>query len=180
MGLTITLYNKKIGVILLTEKHINYFAYGNNLSTAQMERRDVHIKKSEIGTIPGWRIAFTRYSKGWKGGVVDLLPGEEDDWVEGIIYVVDSRDLSTLDGYESRVIKGHMEIGLYSRVYLPIKTDSGWKTVVTYLINRAVEYREKAHFDPSEEYMSSILEGAKEHGLSEEYLSKLKEWSKPY
>ncbi len=117
----------------MVENELDYFAYGNNMSTAQMERRSVNIKSSEIGWIPGWKIAFTRFSREWKGGVVDLLPGNKDDRVEGVIYTVDAGDLSTLDGYESRVIKDHMEIGLYSRVYLPVKTDSGWKTIVTYI-----------------------------------------------
>ncbi len=162
----------------MENKIAKYFAYGNNMSTEQMQRRNVKIHDCEIGTIPGWRICFTRYSKEWKGGVVDLLPGSEDDWVEGVIYTIDPKDLSTLDGYESRTIKGNMEIGLYSRVYLPVKTESGWKTVITYQINRTIEYREKAHFKPSKKYMELILKGAEEHGLSQEYVSKLKGWSR--
>ncbi|MFO8109513.1 MAG: gamma-glutamylcyclotransferase [Thermoplasmata archaeon] len=162
----------------MDKEELSYFAYGNNMSTGQMERRDVEIKGYKVGTIPGWKIAFTRHSTEWKGGVIDLLPGEEDDWVEGIIYTVDPSELSTLDGYESRVVKRHMEIGLYSRVYFPVKTESRWKTVVTYMVNRTVEYREKTHVIPSKRYMDLILAGAKEHGLSEEYISKLKGWSK--
>lgn len=161
----------------MAQKDLYYFAYGNNMSTAHMKRREVHIKNSEIGRIPGWRLAFSRYSREWRGGVLDLIPGEEDDWVEGVIYTVDPSDLATLDGYEGRAVKRNMEIGLYRRVYLPVNTESGWKTVVTYLINRSVEYRENTYFPPSKRYMKLILEGAEEHGLSKEYIEKLNTWS---
>ncbi len=48
------------------------------------------------------------------------------------------------------------------------------------MINRAIEYREKAHFNPSKKYMDLILDGAKEHKLSDDYISNLKKWSKLY
>ncbi len=143
-----------------------------------MERRSVNISDLENASVPGWKLGFSSYSRKWSGGVPDILPGEKDDWVEGVIYTVDKMDLRTLDGYEGRSVKKNMEIGLYRRQHLIIKAESGWKTVITYQINRSPEYRKKAFFKPSDEYMKLMIEGAKEHELSEEYIEKVISWAK--
>ncbi|MFP4608331.1 MAG: gamma-glutamylcyclotransferase family protein [Candidatus Natronoplasma sp.] len=150
-----------------------YFAYGSNLDLEQMEERGITVKRSELAELPGWRLAFTIYSSGWSGGVADIIPGGSDEKVEGVVYTILKEDLNKLDHYEGREVKDNMEVGMYRRQYIPVRTAEGRETVLTYVVNRASDYKEKVELKPSKEYMAAIISGAQEHGLSDDYIKRL-------
>ena len=152
---------------------IEYFAYGSNLSKEQMKDRGITVKNTKIAELPGWKLAFTIYSDTWKGGVGDIVPDPEKK-VEGVVYTIPKENLKNLDLYEGRKVKNNVEVGMYRRQYLPIKIKDRWKTVLTYLVNRNIEYKSKIDLKPSREYLETIISGAEEHGLSKDYLNLLK------
>jgi len=152
---------------------VEYFAYGSNLCKEQMKRRGITIEETMIAELPGWRLAFTIHSNAWKGGVADIIPDPKKK-VEGIVYSIPNDDLKSLDYYEGRKVDDGIEIGMYRRQYLPVKKAEGWKTVLTYLVNRTIESKSTSDFKPSKEYLETIISGAEEHGLSEGYLNWLK------
>jgi len=152
---------------------VEYFAYGSNLSQLQMKERDISIKKSIQAELPGWKLAFTIYSETWRGGVADILP-EPDKRVKGVVYTIEKEDLESLDHYEGRLVENNMERGMYRRQYMPVKTEKGWKTVLTYVVNKAIEHKKKIDLKPSREYLDTIVSGALEHSIDGEYVKKLK------
>ncbi len=152
---------------------VKYFAYGSNLNLQQMEERGVVVKSAQRADLPGWKLAFTVYSEGWKGGVADILPHPEER-IEGIVYELKKKDMKELDRYEGRKLRNKMEVGMYRRQHLPVKIGDEWKTVLTYLVNMAVEYKKEMELKPSRGYMKTILSGAEEHGLSTDYIQRLK------
>ncbi len=151
---------------------VEYFAYGSNLSRQQMKERNIEVIKAEVVELPGWKLTFTVHSERWRGGAGDIVP-KLDKRVEGVVYTIPKDDLSELDHYEGRKVENDMETGMYRRQHIPVKKTSGWVTVLTYLVNRTEEYRSEIHLKPSEEYMETIICGAEEHGLSEDYISTL-------
>lgn len=157
----------------MSEK-IEYFAYGSNLNMKQMSERGIEVIGTELAELPEWELTFTEYSENWKGGVGDIVP-EQENRVEGVVYTLPEEDITNLDHYEGRSIEDDMETGMYRKQHLPVKKSSGWKTVLTYLVNRTVEYRSEVYLKPSQEYMDTIIAGAEEHGLTEEYIEDLKE-----
>ncbi len=155
------------------EEFIEYFAFGSNLHIGQMKDRGIEIIETEIAQLPGWKLAFTIYSKNWGGGVGDIVPCSNDK-VEGVIYTIHKKGLEKLDHYEGRDIKNEMDIGMYRRQHIPVKTKKGWKTVLTYTVNRTPEYKKRSCIKPSSEYLDTIIKGAVEHNLSEDYIERLK------
>ncbi len=152
---------------------VEYFAYGSNLSKEQMKNRGITIIDAEIAELPEWKLAFTIYSETWKGGVGDIIPDPEKK-VEGIVYTIPKQDLKNLDHYEGRKVEDDLEVGMYRRQYLPVKKADGWKTVLTYLVNRTIEYKSTVDIKPSRDYLETIISGAEQHELSEGYLDLLR------
>ncbi len=153
---------------------VEYFAYGSNLSEKQMKNRGITVIDTEIAELPGWKLAFTIYSDTWDGGVGDIIPDTEAK-VEGVVYTIPKENLKNLDHYEGRNVEDNLELGMYRRQYLPVKKADGWKTVLTYLVNRTIEYKSTVEIKPSKDYLKTIILGAKKHGLSEYYLNLLRE-----
>ena len=54
-----------------------YFAYGSCMSLKDLART-VDAKLLGPATLNDYRLAFTKYSKGRQGGVVDVIPAEEE------------------------------------------------------------------------------------------------------
>jgi len=152
---------------------VEYFAYGSNLSERQMKNRGITVIDTEIVELPGWKLAFTVYSDTWNGGVGDIIPDPKGK-VEGILYTIPTENLKNLDHYEGRNVEDNLEVGMYRRQYLPVKKSDCWETVLTYLVNRTIEYKSTVDLKPSKDYLETIILGAKEHGLSEGYLNLLK------
>lgn len=78
---------------------IHYFAYGSNLSRAQMADRCPTAVLVGPAVLRGHRIAFTHRSERWRGGVADVVDDPDDDaW--GLLYELQPDDLTSLDSYE--------------------------------------------------------------------------------
>ncbi|MFT5874434.1 MAG: hypothetical protein ACI8WT_003404 [Clostridium sp.] len=53
-----------------------------------------------IGKLDNYRLAFTKNSNKWKGGVLDVVNSRDHDYVLGLIIEVSDRALRTIDRRE--------------------------------------------------------------------------------
>ncbi len=93
-----------------------YFAYGSNLSVAQMRRRCTDVVPGEPARLGEYRLAFAGSSKNWRsGGVATIVPSPGGS-VPGRIYTLDEGALSRLDRFE----------GSYDRIEITIGAETLW------------------------------------------------------
>ncbi len=136
---------------------ILYFAYGSNLDLRQFQRRCPGSVVVGRARLPGYQLAFTRYSRNRKGGVADIVPQPGAE-VWGALYDVDEPCMAALDEYEG--VPRH-----YRRETVRVFDDEGVeREAVAYIANRTGE------FAPSRQYLAIIARGAREHRLPEEYI----------
>ncbi len=136
---------------------ILYFAYGSNLDLRQFRRRCRGAVVVGRARLPDHRLAFTRYSSNRRGGVADIVP-EPDSHVWGALYDVDEANMAALDEYEGAP-------RAYRRESVRVIDDAGDEVqALAYVANRTGE------FPPSRQYLELIVQGARAHGLPEEYV----------
>ena len=137
-----------------------YFAYGSCMHFRDFARSGVSFDYLGTATLKHYRLAFSKYSRGRRGGVADIVatPG---DYVEGILYHVEGfRELDAREGapYVYRRVK--------VKVW-PHNDKNRWIWVWTYEIVRKAPYE----YTPSGKYASLLQEGAQH--LSPAYQYKL-------
>jgi gamma-glutamylcyclotransferase (GGCT)/AIG2-like uncharacterized protein YtfP len=134
-----------------------YFAYGANMSTRVLARRDVEPLSSEAASVAGWRLAFSM------PGVPLLEPGfanvEPDPAgvVHGVLHRMRRRDLTRLDRSEGG--------GYRHRELEPYGVRAGAVRAIAYVYPRAVRPRL-----PSRRYLELLLSGAHEHALPQPWI----------
>lgn len=148
-----------------------YFAYGSNLNPEQMNKRCPSNKFKCVALLPGFRIAFTRYSGYWEGGVADVMEDESSPGVWGVVYDITEGDLERLD-----VREGYRGDGMdndYERCGTNVFVDGDDAHALGVLLYVVAKKSEEEHL-PSAKYMHQIISGAEHWGLPEEYLGLLK------
>jgi gamma-glutamylcyclotransferase (GGCT)/AIG2-like uncharacterized protein YtfP len=134
-----------------------YFAYGSNLDPRRFRRRCPGAAVVGRARLPDHQLAFTRYSRSERGGVADIVP-QPDANVWGALYEVDEGCLAALDEYEGAP-------RAYRRETVRVIDDGGVeREAIAYIANRTGE------FAPSRQYLAVIAQGARAHGLPEEYV----------
>lgn len=147
---------------------ILYFAYGSNLNWPQMKKRCPGAKFVSLAVLPDHRLAFTRWSGGYQGGVADVVP-EPGQQVWGVVYQLTAADLRELDRYEG--YHGPKGKNAYLRVWATVWLQGDPGRPETVYIYRAVPQEE--FVPPSRAYLSLIREGAHYWGLPAEYISQV-------
>lgn len=135
-----------------------YFAYGSNMSWAQMKDRCHHSKVRSIGKLRGWEFVIN------ERGVATLRKSRKAAY--GVVYEISSVDEAYLDMYEG------VSIGRYGKFLLPVE------------ICDRVEVRTcLVYIDPCANpglprpgYLERVVRGARFHGLPRRYIRKLKKW----
>ncbi|MBA4015712.1 MAG: gamma-glutamylcyclotransferase [Pirellula sp.] len=140
-----------------------YFAYGSNLLGSQLAAR--------IGSAVGGggqpprrarladhRLVF-QHPKRERPAFANIVPGGEG--VLGVVYCFTPADFQLLDRYEA---------GYERRTILVQSTDGEQLPAETYIM-RAEDTG--AFGRPDADYLQRILDGAKRHGLPEEYLASI-------
>ena len=141
-----------------------YFAYGSNLSFIRFLSRCPSAKIISKAILKGYKLIFPLYDLNWKGGVAGISQ-DNSNHVEGVIYEISYEDLKKLDTFED-VHKGD-----YYRKILPVILPD--RTVINswiYIANKM----DGAPYKPSSEYKNTIINGAVEQQLSDEYIEMLK------
>jgi gamma-glutamylcyclotransferase (GGCT)/AIG2-like uncharacterized protein YtfP len=145
-----------------------YFAYGSNMSLAQMADRCPASPRVGIGKLDGHRLVFPRFSTKRKCGAASIEPCP-DEHVWGVIYDMDPADLIALDGYEGYNPQRAFELNNYNRKQVRILRDREDPVeCLTY-----VATVQPGEFFPSVHYHGLIHSGAIENGIPDAYVQKL-------
>lgn len=137
---------------------MKYFAYGSNMNFEQMRKRCPDSKFLKRVYLEDYRFIYDKGCDWWrtcgnitksKGGIV---------W--GGLFEISDDDLKNLDEYEQYAK------GLYDRKTFKLKDEDEEMTkAISYFRGTEVEA------DPCEEYQNVVLQGAKDCGLPEDYVS---------
>ncbi len=142
-----------------------YFAYGSNLSEARLHENCPSARLETIARLPGYRLAFTRRSERWGGGVADIRPDPAGE-VWGVVWRIDAEDGAALDRQEGV----HASPPRYRRIEVSVTTPSG--DLLECLAYQVVE-PEAEHIAPSAAYLGTMLRGARAAGLPEAYVARI-------
>ena len=108
--------------------------------------------------LPDHRLAFTRRSARWGGGVADIVEAPDGE-VWGAVWRIPIAERGALDRQEGL----HLDPPRYRRVEVRVTTPDG---ATLDCAAYQVATREAAHIAPSAAYLATMLRGAAEAGLS--------------
>ncbi len=126
------------------------FAYGTLMNPKKAERI-LKTRKAKKAYLPGYKIVFNVKSPDGKGNP-NIERGGDGVW--GVVYEVDEKTLRLLDKVSPR----------YKRVKVKVIVDGEEREAWTF-IGKTI-----ADVNPDPSCVESIIEGAKYHGLPEEYV----------
>jgi len=139
-----------------------YLAYASNMDPKTFQRRCPRAKPLGRARLPGYRLAFSRYSRQRRGGSADMVEDASSE-VWGVLYEVGEECLASMDRVEGVPVA-------YRRGRVTVFDDAGKSyDVLTYVANKTGD------FLPSRSYMEVILRGAREYGLPAEYIEGLEQ-----
>lgn len=149
-----------------------YFAYGCNLNNEIIHQRCIAPKVIGIARLPGYKLGFYGHSYIWDGAVEGIVKDPLSElW--GVLYDLSFSDCDQLDGYEDARFDG---AGVH--FHYPVRVFDVQNTEVEAILYKKSELGEKKL--PSTEYLHTIVQGARENGLPEEYVNTLQNMpSKP-
>ncbi|MEZ8220541.1 putative conserved protein YtfP, gamma-glutamylcyclotransferase (GGCT)/AIG2-like family [Candidatus Fervidibacteria bacterium JGI MDM2 JNZ-1-D12] len=140
-----------------------YFAYGSNMKHSQMrDRCGKGWRFLKRAYLPGYKLVFDGYSEKWKGAVANVVKSEGET-VWGGLFEVTEECIGKLNKCE-----GHPKH--YKRQKLQVFDDDG-NCYTAYVYLREPQGQGK----PSRKYLEALLQGAKDCGLSHEYVEWLKQ-----
>ncbi len=143
----------------------HYFAYGSNMNLAQMKQRCSSPKVLGIARLPGYRVAFYGYSAIWDGAQETVIPDLNSE-VWGVLYELHYSDCEQLDFYVDARFDG---TGPY--FHYPLDVIDVQQGTIDARIYKKDKCGEETCL--SQEYLKFIIQGAKEQGLPEGYISLL-------
>ena len=140
------------------------FAYGSNMSSAYLRQTCPSASAVGRALLPNVRIAFRRFSTDLGGGIstIQPAPGER---VWGVLYEIAKAEVEALDRLED------VDKGLYLREgHLVLDQAGAWRLAQLYRVARP-----EGPFAPAARYLAWMQEGAREHGLPEDYVRELED-----
>lgn len=162
-----------IGLFQIMQGKFLYFAYGSNLLAKRIHVNNPSAVRAGIGKLENYRLDFVTISRSWKGAIATVVstPGRT---VWGAIWEIDNENLRNLDKQE----------GVASGVYIPLEvniiTPSGENKKCRVYQQSVIPKEVKKMKDlpterrPSGPYLMTIIMGAAESGLPEDYQKFLK------
>jgi gamma-glutamylcyclotransferase (GGCT)/AIG2-like uncharacterized protein YtfP len=148
--------------IELSDQELLSFAYGSNMASRYLRGECPSATAVIRAELPNYRIEFRRYSTAMKGGVSTIMeaPG---DLVHGVLYRIRRAEVEALDNLEN------LGEGLYRReAFRVLGADGDWHAADLYRVSRPA-----GPFAVAPAYLAWMLEGAREHGLPDAYISRL-------
>lgn len=143
---------------------MNYFAYGSNMSSEELQAVCPGAEFLSIARLPDRRLDFTRYSAKRRGGVADIVESTGDE-VWGVLYKIPDDELPALDRKEG------VAAAAYKRTYVEVIAPTDERVeVLTYTVVKKAPTE-----PPSRAYLDIILSGAREHSLPVEYVGMLEQ-----
>ncbi len=135
-----------------------YFAYGSNLSLAQMQARCPGSKHIMRAVLHGYRLVFVWKAKRWGGcGVASIQP-DPDHQVPGLLYSMTHGDVEILNGFEGFPT-------IYQHHHVRVTRADGAECA-------ALTYRnaDDSPNPPAKGYFDTIWRGYRHFGLGEQTL----------
>jgi cation transport regulator ChaC len=141
-----------------------YFAYGSNLDPRTfLGRRRMQPLETRIGVLHDFELRFDLPVGPGERGVANVAP-RLGDLVWGALYQLTQADADRLDRTEG------VHVGFYRRFAVEVRTAEGE-------VLSAFTYRSEAkrtERKPSSRYLGLLLAGARELGLPDEYIERLR------
>lgn len=139
-----------------------YFAYGSNMSLAQMQQILGDVRVVGCARLPQHKIGFYGHSVKWDGAVETVVPDVDSD-VWGVLYEVGAYDWDALDNFQDARLDGTGEYFHY-----PVEVFDEHNVSRTATLYKKAELREAKH--PSTEYVEVMIAGAREQGVPQSYI----------
>lgn len=133
-----------------------YFAYGSNLNHVQMQKRCPQGRFIARARLDGFKFTYDGYSKKRKGAVANIIK-DEHSAVWGGLYKISEKDLSRLD-----LCEGYPRAYKRRPVFVEDEEGKTYHAIIYYRTG-------KKEGSPSQEYRKTVLKGAKDCGLPEDY-----------
>ena len=129
---------------------VHYFAYSSYLNQKQMRERCPESRPLFTATLPNYKLAFTGWSRQWRGGSATIKPfrGER---VRGAVYEVGEQCLRQLDKHEAGYSR--LKITVFGEDDEPIEAITHVKT------------GQQEDSPPSKEYLAIIQQGLRDWRL---------------
>jgi len=121
----------------------------------RIKNRGIEVKEWRRGKIRNHKLVFNKPCR--YGGCANIEPCEGSE-VEGVLYLIPYHDLQKLDTYEG--YPHH-----YDRRKIIVDTEEGPIKAWVYIAART-----KPGLKPSKEYMQYLVNGAKQHNLSQKHI----------
>lgn len=136
-----------------------YFAYGSNMSAAQMAERCPGAQAAGTARLGGYGFRVSTH------GGANIVPRAEDE-VHGVLWRCMPRHITTLDRYEG------VRVGTYFRRYVTVETDAKETLrVLTYIGTRTYPGPARVNY-----MLTAVIPGAIAHGLPDHYVGELQSW----
>lgn len=141
---------------------IYYFAYGSNLLEARFKKHCPSAKRITVGKINNYRLDFgNHFSQNWNGHVATIVP-EKNSYVEGVVWKIPDNEIKFLDDQED------VHRNTYNTLFVPVYIGNIIRYCYCYQLTDLP--CQNNHNLPSKSYLETIIKGAKESNLSNEYL----------
>jgi hypothetical protein len=145
-----------------------YFGYGSNLRASMVKEK--LLPSAEVvmkGFLPNYEVQWRMYSPRLQGGTTCIIetPGEI---VQGVIYECTEEDLIKLDAIPGFYIPNYKR-----ETFVVLGEDGRWHKAELYRL-----YTPSGPYPPARSYVEGMLEGAKQLGLTTDYIAKIKGWLK--
>lgn len=138
-----------------------YFAYGSNLNRAQMQNRVGQILEFQPARLENYELLFNKIVRGGSGEA-NIQPSKGKT-VYGVLYRITESALRSLD--RATGVPDH-----YRRIEVSVVDANGNRVKAQAYIAAKVG----KGLRPAPHYLQSLLAGAAEHGLPEEYLAEIR------
>ncbi|MGH9862019.1 MAG: gamma-glutamylcyclotransferase family protein [Candidatus Acidiferrales bacterium] len=138
-----------------------YFAYGSNMSRAQVRQRAGEPAEEKIARLENYALNFDKVARGGSG-TANLVMAE-GLVVYGVLYRLSEPQLKALDRFEG--VPEH-----YRRSEVNVVDEQGNKIAAQVYLARKL----RKGLKPDRSYLQRIIDGAEEHGLPADYLELLK------
>nr|BAN20850.1 conserved hypothetical protein [Riptortus pedestris] len=147
-----------------------YFAYGSNLLEKRIHINNPTAKRVSIGKLQNFRLDFNYWSERWGGNAATVVP-DDNECVWGAIWDIDNSNMADLDRQEG------VDAGVYKVINVNVEDPSGANmTCRSYQLCSLPTYSPQLPSSryPSKIYLDTIIKGAVESKLPNDYIEKLR------
>ena len=144
----------------MTDDRLLYFAYGSNMCTRYLRDCCPSAEPVMPAVLANFHIEFRRFSTNLGGGISTIQPAP-GEIVHGVLFTIPRAEIEALDVLEN------VPDGLYARdTFMMLDATGAWRRAELYRI-----VTPEGPFAPADQYIDWMLEGAREHGLPDDYIA---------